>query len=154
MWSRVKRYEASTGRSATSSLVEMTDRLEPAGVDPLGELRPLLGQRGVLIGVGGHPAVMEIFDHPRTLADQWDAIITSVLADARLAPARPTSGARARTFAHRVSGRRLARRERAGAAVAASARDDLAVIDATVAEAERIVHLAALNARHDLVGAG
>ena len=58
------------------------------------------------------------------------------------------------TFAHRVSGRRLTGRERAGAAVAASARDDLAVIDATVAEAERIVHLAALNARHQLVGAG
>ena len=97
---------------------------------------------------------MEIFDHPRTLADQWEAIITSVLADARMAVDRPTTGARARTFAHRVSARPLARRERAGAAVAASARDDLAVIDATVAEAERIVHLAALNARHDLVGAG
>ena len=154
VWSRVHRYEASAGRSATSSLVEMTDRLEPAGTDPLGELRPLLGQRGVLIGVGGHPAVLEVFDHPRTLADQWDAIITSVVADARLAPARSTSGARARTFVNRVSRRQLTGRARAGAAVAASARDDLAVIDATVAEAERIVHLAALNARHQLVGAG
>jgi len=154
VWSRVHRYEASAGPSVTSSLVEMTDRLEPAGTDALGELRPLLGQRGVLIGVGGHPAVLEIFDHPRTLADQWDAILTSVVADARLAPARSTSGARARTFVNRVSRRQLAGRDRAGAAVAASARDDLAVIDATVAEAERIVHLAALNARHQLVGAG
>ena len=153
VWSRVGRYEASAGRSATSSLVEMTDRLEPAGVDPLDDLRPLLGQRGVLIGVGGHPAILEVFDHPRTLADQWDAILTSVVADARLAPARPTTGARARTFANRVSGRRLAGRARAGAATAAGARDDLAVIDATVAAAERIVHLAALNARHQLVGA-
>ena len=154
VWSRVHRYEVAAGPSVTSSVVEMGDRVEVEAASALDGVRPLLGQRGVLIGIGGHPALLEVFDHPRTLADQWDAILTSVVADARLVPSRPTTGARARTFAHRASCRPLAGRERAGAATACSVRDDLAVIDAVVADDARMVHLAALNVRHQLVGAG
>ena len=153
VWNRVHRYERTMGSSASSSLVEVTDRLEDQAGDVLARLQPLPGQRGVLIGIGGHPVVLEVFDHPRTLTRQWGAIITSVLADAHLVPARPTTGRRARIFAQRVSERTLQPWADAGAATAVEARDDLAVIDAIATRQNNVIHLSALNARHELVGA-
>jgi hypothetical protein len=159
VWRRVATYQE-LGASATGSLLPALE--EPRTTDlvtELGRLAPLPGQRGVLIGIAGHPALLEVFDHPTLLADQWEPILTSVAADAARVPVTATTGARARTFAAHVSNRRLARCGRAGVAHAAEARDQLAVIDAVVDDHRADhgdnpsgpIHLTALNARHHLV---
>lgn len=157
VWRRVRRYEAATGPSTSQSLVEMTDRLHSAeggNVGSLvGDVRPLPGQRGVIIGIAGHPVLAEVFDHPATLARQWDAIVLGVLADALLAPDRPTPAHRARTFARRLSGRRLDPWLDGPDAGTYAAADNLALVEALVTRADRTVHLSALNIRHQLVAA-
>ena len=153
VWSRVKRYERTLGDSATSSIVEVTDRLELEEREVLDRLQVLPGQRGVLIGIGGHPVTMEVFEHQRVLTAQFAAIIGGVLADARLVPAQPTPGHRARTFVGQVSARRLEPWAVAGSALAVEVRDDLVVADGLVIESNRMIHLSVLNARHELVGA-
>src|SRR5690606_26653 len=114
--------------SGTSSLLEATGARADELLRELAGLRPLLGQRGVLIGIAGHPALLEVFDHPKLLADEWEPILTGVAADAVFAPAIPTTGRRARYFAQHVSNRTLRPWARAGEAVAVEDRDALAVI--------------------------
>ncbi|MEO6629359.1 MAG: DUF6569 family protein [Aquihabitans sp.] len=152
VWNRVGRYQ-SIGSSQSLSLVEMTAVLEPRVDDVLAAIPLLDGQRGILVGIGGHPALLEVFDHTRTLAGQIPAILGGVLADAMLVPARPTPGRRARTFARRVSRRRLDLSAAAGAGFLAEAFDDLADVEAVTTRDEHLVHLSALNIRHDLVAA-
>lgn len=153
VWRRVQSYSPVLGMSASLSLVEITDVLDDGLDDLLGQVQLLDGQRGVLIGVAGHPAVLEVFDHPRTLAGQIRAILGGVLADAAMVPTCSTPGYRARAFAHRVSRRDLSPVSRAGTGVLAETRDDLAAIDGVTTGDDRLVHLSALNVRHDLVAA-
>jgi hypothetical protein len=153
VWARVPRYEQALGASPTSSLLEVARRIDVDAADVVAAVRPLAGQRGVLIGIGGHPVLLEVFDHPATLEEQWDAIIAGVLADARLVPSRPTPGRRARVFAQHVSARPIEPWAPAGAAIAMETRDDLAAVDGTTLDGETFVHLTALNCRHQLVGA-
>ena len=111
----------------------------------LAELRVLPGQRGILIGIGGHPALLEVFDHPATLAEQWSALIGGVMADATLVAPRRTSGRRARTFIARVSGQRLEAVPGSAEPNLVEARDDLAAVEGLTGDSERLVHLAALQ---------
>lgn len=163
VWRRVAAYQH-LAASPTGSLLPALEAPRTTDlVAELAHLAPLPGQRGVLIGIAGHPALLEVFDHPTLLADQWEPILTSVAVDAIRVPVVPTTGARARTFAAHLSNRRLAPCGRAGVATAAEGRDHLAVIDAVVADprtdpAENLaedgtgpIHLTALNARHQLV---
>ena len=152
VWNRVGRYQ-SIGSSQSLSLVEMTSALEPRLDEVLVDIPVLDGQRGILVGVGGHPALLEVFDHTRTLAGQIRAILGGVMADAMLVPPRPTPGRRARTFARRVSRRPLDLHGEAGAGFVAEAFDDLAAVDAIATRDDHLVHLSALNVRHDLVAA-
>lgn len=151
VWSRVAAYERTYGASDTSSLVEVLDCVEVSdevrGTVPA----PLLGQRGVLVGVGGHPAVLEVFEHPDSLAQQWDPLIDGLLRSTLHVPVRVTPTRRARSFVERLSGRELPQAEPAGAGVVVSAEDDLVSVRALDTAAGRTVHVAALNVRHDLV---
>lgn len=152
VWARVPRYERALGASPTSSLVEVTRRTQIEMADVVAAVEPLPGQRGILIGIAGHPAVLEVFDHPATLQEQWVAVVASVLVDARLCSSRPTAGRRARSFVQHVSQRPLEPWVQAGAAIAMEARDDLAAVDGVTLDGQTLVHLTALNCRHQLVG--
>lgn len=153
VWARVPRYERALGASPTSSLLEVTRRADTDSADIIASVPPLPGQRGVLVGIAGHPVLLEVFDHPTTLQEQWGAIIAGLLVDAQLVTSRPTSGRRARVFAQHLSTRPLEPWAQAGAAVAMEARDDLAAVDGTTLDGQGFVHLTALNCRHQLVGA-
>ena len=61
----------STTVSETQSLVRHLDSNEP-GVD-VGDFKVLAGQVGVLIGIGGQPYVLEVFDTPFALRRQFRA---------------------------------------------------------------------------------
>lgn len=152
VWGRVARYEAALAPSPTSSLVDVASTVADDAFG-VGEVEALPGQRGVLVGVAGHPALLEVFADPSGLRRELGGILRGALLDAALVPPVPTPGRRARAFATRVSGRELTPGLPAGAARRCGARDDLVDVEGVVAEAEQILHLSALNVRHDLVGA-
>jgi ARG and Rhodanese-Phosphatase-superfamily-associated Protein domain len=151
VWERVQHYEHSHGASRTSSLVEVQGGLDRQVAAILDQVRPLPAQRGVLIGVDGHPALLEVFDHPDTLAAQWDAILASVAMDALLLPVTvPTPGHRARAFIQAAMATRLQDVGPAGAALAVAGSDRVLVSARGVAT-DRVIHAAVVNARHRLV---
>lgn len=151
VWQRVGRYESEFGGSATSSLVALQERLDGELADVLAATRPLFGQRGVLIGAAGHPVLLEVFDDPQALAEQWDALLSAVALDARLAPAQPTPGYRARAFVQRLAAAPVRRIDVAGQAYTLHAGDNDLVSARGIATGDRLLHLAALNAKHRFV---
>jgi hypothetical protein len=150
VWQRVGRYERELGASTTSSLVELQERLDAELAALLSEIRPLFGQRGVLIGAAGHPVLLEVYDDPQTLAEQWDALLSAVALDARLAPPKPTPGHRARAFVQRLATAPLRRTVVTGAPFTVHADDDL-VSARGIATNDRLLHLAVLNAKHQFI---
>ncbi|MFK0009289.1 ARPP-1 family domain-containing protein [Paenarthrobacter sp. NPDC090520] len=105
IWERVSRLDAARGASATSSLVEHLDRpttrceswpnIAPTPVD---------GQRGVLIGLGTQPLLLEIFGTHTMLLRHFQQLVNSVLLDLELLPdhvrvSRALPGQRAGDFA-------------------------------------------------------
>lgn len=151
VWRRVARYERLHGASATSSLVEVARRLDDQVRALLERVHPLPGQRGVLIGVGGHPVLLEVFDHPRTLAEQWAGILGSVWMDAHASPVIPTPGYRARFFVSRVISTPVQIADQAGVGRRLTVEDGTLISGRGLALGDALVHAAVLNTRHDLV---
>lgn len=151
VWSRVAAYEQTYGTSPTSSLVEVLGRAQVTDQLRAAIPRPLLGQRGVLIGVAGHPALVEVFEHPDQLAQQWDALIDGLLASTLHVRRRTTSTRRARAFLDRLTGRSLTDLTPAGDGVLGEVADDLVSVRALDTRAGRTIHATALNVRHELV---
>ncbi len=102
VWAQVRRYEAVAGPSATESLPERLDRVETATRELTAGLRPLAGQRGVVIGIGGRPVALHLYDSRSTLLDTWDALLQAAALDALGAPPVRMPAARARALAERV----------------------------------------------------
>ena len=113
VWERVSRYDDAFGASATASYVEHLDRrgalAATSGTDQTAALlreiaavRALDGQRGVLIGLGGQPAFLELFCSPSALRRHLKALLEAAALDAALLPAAPTPGRLARRFVERV----------------------------------------------------
>jgi len=148
VWRRVHRYEAVAGPSATDSLAERLDRSAPQTGDLTRGLRPLAGQRGVLVGIAGRPAWLEVFDSGHTLAAHWSGLMQAAALDALGRPPIGTSATLARGFAERVEGTRLTldgpaglgRRFRGGGRVRLDA----------VTWHDRTVHLTAVDLTHPL----
>lgn len=153
VWNRVEAYSQSLrAPSATSSMVEVLDQ-----VDVSADLRalvptPLAGQRGVLVGVDGHPAMLELFEHPKSFERQWASLIDGLLASTAHRPGAVTSGRRARAFVQRLSRRPLPYVDRAGDGFLAEAIDDLVSVRCLADIDGWGVHSSALNVRHRLVG--
>ncbi len=101
VWARVERMEDQLGESETSSLTAHLDRIG-AEHDPLDKIHRLPGQRGVVVGIGGVPAYLEIYPNTRALAAHWHGLLTAAALDARLAPQVRTLGGAARDFAATV----------------------------------------------------
>lgn len=147
VWDRVRRYESVLGATATTSHGEHLDRIA-ADVN-LAALRPLEGQRGVIIGIMGVPVSLELFPTADALTRQWRAVVQAAALDARLGPPIRTTAAAARRFAERVertSADRLpdgltfrVRSDRPGISVRGLGVDDV------------LVHANALNSSHPLL---
>jgi hypothetical protein len=152
VWDRVQHYATGHGRrSRTSSLVEVQSGLDRQIESIVREARPLPAQRGVLIGVAGHPVLLEVFDHPHTLAEQWDAILAGVAVDALLAPDVPTPGYRARAFVRRTLATAVSESGLAGVAMAIAGSDDDLVSARGLATQDRVIYTSVVNTRHQLV---
>ena len=71
----------------------------------LRRIQPLDGQVGVLVGIGGQPLALEVFDHPDTLREQFAEIVRAAGLDTLAAPELPqvaTPGRRARRLVERL----------------------------------------------------
>jgi hypothetical protein len=67
------------------------------------KIRPLLGQRGVLIGLGGQAAFVEPFASTSGLRRHLPGLLEAAAIDAALLPAEPTPGRRARRFVGKLA---------------------------------------------------
>jgi hypothetical protein len=121
VWQRVSRYDTVFGASPTASYVDhLNRRAEPevkggngngngneaqeaelaAGIR---KIRPLLGQRGVLIGLGGQPAFVELFASTSGFRRHLPGLLEAAAIDAALLPPEPTLGRRARRFVGKLA---------------------------------------------------
>ena len=152
VWSRVAVHTQEVAGNATGSFVH---RLDAAAAEPSDwrDYRPLAGQCGVLIGIGGQPYVAEVFDSITTLRRQLPAILEAAALDAGRAPAVPTPGRRARRFIDRIESLQLTPAGEAGLGERVEARSQYADV-AGLRWKDRDVHVRMSNVRHPmLVGA-
>ena len=122
VWERVSRYDNAFGASPTASYVDHLNRRavpsEGANGRPqcaqeakaaelaadIKNIRALPGQRGVLIGLGGQPAFVELFASPTGLRRHLPGLLEAAAIDAALLPAEATPGRRARRFVGSLAG--------------------------------------------------
>jgi len=112
VWRRVSRFGAVAGPSATESLLDPLDATD--GRRLTSGLQPLSGQRGLLVGIAGRPAWLELFGSTRALTAHWAGLLDAATLDALSRPAVRTPAALARSFAERVETTPLTRTRSAG----------------------------------------
>lgn len=151
VWHRVQQHG---GGSPTGSLAERLDAPDEVAERLLQTVQPMPGQVGVLIGVGGQPLALEVFDHPRTMEEQFEAVVRAAALDAAGRPPVPTPGRRARRLVERL--------ERLGGASFDAATDagGLTTLGRSRTERfdvmslrgmDRCVHLRATHLRHPML---
>lgn len=147
VWRRVSEYDARFGANATDSFAVHADRAAPQVERLVEGLRPLPGQVGVVIGLGGQPVMLEAFDNPTTLRREFDAIIRAAAFDALdVAPER-TPARRAFRFVDRMAQVALDPVAPAGMGVTVGGSSPYATLTGLDWDA-RLVHLKAANPRH------
>ena len=147
VWARVAEYGRDLNRhNQTESLVEMRKGLDAEAKLP--KVRALAGQIGVLIAIGGHPIALEVFDHPKTLAERLDSIVASYLPDSATVAYQATPGYRVRAFVQKAGSKKLQVIEQSTTAV--NLPDTLIATQAKVHK-HRLLHISTLNAKHELV---
>jgi len=163
VWSRVGRYEAALGSSPTGSLLDHLDGLTD-GVGRHGAVL-LPGQRGVILGVGGQPLVLEMFGSRAALAAHLPALLAAVFLDAALVPPSQVGqvpGRRARRMAAHLAGVPLAGSASDGSAADRgagdvgvgtnlTARTTHATVTGIATPTGGLAHLSALNTAHPLL---
>ncbi len=150
VWDSVRDFSARNNKQqATESLVGVKNELEAELAALKLELpKPVFGQRGVLIAIGGVPLAIEVFDHPDTLAERFETILDAYLPESLIKPFVECRSQIARDFVARIeklgvepTGDDGRLRNKADKYVAAEA----------VLRGEELLHMSALNAAHELV---
>ena len=153
VWRRVEGYGQRYGSDATGSLRHPAERARHDAVSLVAGLEPLPGQCGLLVGLSGQPLLLEALDSPRTFRHLWSPLLKSVALDALQATSdEPMPGRRARRFVERLGMAPLALNGAAGAGRSLTARTPYVDLRGLVWN-DRAVQVAALNPRHQLVGA-
>ena len=149
VWNRVRHYEQTYGTTATQSVLDATAAPDAAARRLVSDLRPLAFQCGVLVGIGGQPLLLDVFDSPRTLTAVWRDLVQSAALDAVTAPPLATPGRRARRFLDRMITVPL---EPGSGSTATVVGSEHVRLEALVWQG-RAVHTVATNIRHELVSA-
>lgn len=151
VWERVRHLEGQHDRSATHSLLDATRAVEERLVAAVQGLRPLPFQAGVLVGVGGQPLFLEVYDSPRTFAHAFGPLVRALAVDAAAAAPVPTPGRRARRFLECLD-RVWVQQSPAGLGWSVTGASPYARLDGLLWQG-RAVHAVALNPQHELVAA-
>ena len=153
VWCRVADYEAVLAPSPTGSLVDHLDGL--AGGPGDAGVPALPGQRGVILGVGGHPLLMELFGSTTALIAHLPALLGAARLDATLVPpvhVAQVPGRRARRMACHLDGVPLGQAPGgAGDGTALSARTRHATLSGVSLPTGELAHLSVLNTHHPLL---
>ena len=163
VWAEVADLDVALGDSPTGSFLHHLDgaldaRLKPAEAvgmrRKIGALRPLDGQRGVVVGVSGQPVLLELYPSSAALSAALPDLLNGLLVDAVAdgAPPVPTPGRRARRLGRSVSRRRirLADDIDAGAGRCYGADTEHASVRG-IAVADAWAHLTVFNRDHELL---
>ncbi|MDQ0076805.1 ARPP-1 family domain-containing protein [Arthrobacter oryzae] len=112
IWERVGRFDNARGASVTSSLLDHMDRFkddkeERNRYSAAEAPQPLEGQRGVVIGLGQQPLLLEVFGTSTLFLRHYRQLIEAALLDLELLPPQalasgPMPGQRARDLAAHV----------------------------------------------------
>lgn len=149
VWHEIDNFAANVGKhNDTRSLVEMKRELEIKFAG-LHTPKAIFGQRGVLVAVGGHPLALEVFDHPDTLAERLEGILNAYLPEAMAKPFVECKSQTARDFVTRVEVLGVAPTELVGRL--RNKADKIVASEAVTTNTGEFLHLATLNARHELV---
>ena len=173
VWERVSRYDNAFGASPTASYVDhLNRRAAPSEVGngrpqvaqeakaaeltaSIKKIRALPGQRGVLIGLGGQPAFVELFASPTGLRRHLPGLLEAATIDAALLTAEPTPGRRARRFAQLLAnapiGDELGTDAGAGQALASRSRYHEV---RGIGWNDQLLHATVFNRRHPLMEVG
>lgn len=104
VWASVADYEQRLAApSPTSSYADVADARKADIGSVTQDLRPLPGQRGFIVGVGGRVRGFELFDRAATFADYFDSLLAGYAMESLDAEATPTSASRARQFVRRLA---------------------------------------------------
>ena len=174
VWERVSRYADVVGASPTMSFLDNLDGALGAQ-DPcraggshrppthggteqvLREVelvRPLDGQRGIIVGMAGQPVLLELYPTQEALAEAIAPMLAGLVLDALAtrAPSEPVPSRRARRLVERLAAVRAhpVPGSDAGAGTLRGAGTDHAVVRGLTLDNDW-VHLTAFNRHHDLL---
>ena len=152
VWRRVAGMQGAHGTSGTGSLLDHAGHREAEARRLVRSLRVLPGQNGVLIGIAGQPAQLDVFGDAEHLLAHWEPLLRAAAFDALGVRPEPTPGRRARRFAERLAPLRPRVTTPAGLALEVRAESEHHVVRG-LAAADRLVHLSALNRTHPLLAA-
>ena len=148
VWDEIQNYQqklAAPNRTGSYALMrDQIDQNQPVLRSP----QALAGQRGVIVAINGQPVALELFDHPDTLSERLDSIVRGYRPDSMQVGYVQTPSRRARRFADRIT--RVGVTEPEGPNHRRNLPDVVVAAEALYSE-DKLLHLAALNARHDLV---
>ena len=150
VWAEVNAYaNINNAHNGTQSFVQVREQLD-AELAKLATqtVTPLYGQRGVIVAIDGYPVSLELFDHPDTLAERLQGILDGYQVDALAKPFRETPGQRARDFAMRIE--QVGLKARVDEQHLRNEADEIIASEALV-DGDHLIHLATLNAKHELV---
>ena len=148
VWEEIQGYQQGLAApNQTGSYALMRDQIDQNQPE-LRSPEALAGQRGVIIAINGQPVALELFDHPDTLSERLDSIVRGYLPDSMQVGYVQTPSRRACRFADRIS--RVGVTEYEGPNHRRNVPDQVVAAEALYSE-DQLLHLAALNARHDLV---
>lgn len=150
IWRRIDRRAT---RSETGSLLGAMHAADEQAALLIRHARPLAGQTGLMVGIGGVPMTLELFDSPLTLREQMGHIIRAAALDALGAPALPTSDRQARRVATTVERTPLDQEPRVGQ-LARMGRGASKGLDVTeLSQQMTCLHLRASNTAHPVLQA-
>ena len=150
VWRRVDTYAGPADENATRSLVRHVDASQDDVRRLVRGLRPLPGQSGVLVGIAGQPLMLEVFDDPQTLSEQFESIIEAAGLDALGQPALATPSRRAHRMVGRLEQLTTTRAQTRGLGRRVSAVSESVELSALEWQG-RQVHTRATNLRHPMM---
>lgn len=150
VWRRVERLTSVAGGAdnPTTSLVRHLDEELPLLSAELPSVLP--GQTGVLVGVGGQPYVMEVFDSTAALDAALEQILEAARVDARGLASEPTPSRRALRMVRRCEQVQPDERGPAGLAEWTAGRTSYAGVRHTT-WGGRTLHSRLTNLRHPIL---
>ncbi len=103
VWEHVDGYAARHATmSPTASLEDVANSIGPQIDAVVAQLRPVEGQRGVVVAAGEHVVSLDLFDKASTLATYWDGLVAGYVFEGFGSPPPAFSLADAEAFTARV----------------------------------------------------